>query len=242
MGSDIIEYFIQYVFDPNNPSPRLPSGAIDMSRFTGGMTFYNMEGVIIGNFILTDGDLVDFDGEIDPCPEDDVVEEEDETDDSSNSNSGGGATNNTDTGNNNDPDDDSTGSSTESTTGGGAGEFEDPDRPCGFTITYQPCCDGTTGCDANSDGHGEEECGGCGEGSPTTITNTCTGDSVTYTNSRTIIGATSPCDGPTGVLLDEEGITNQKNCNELNEFTDNVAVKQKLIELKADAGDATLDK
>ena len=191
MGGDIIEYFIQYIFDPNNPSPRLPSGAIDMSRFTGGMTFYNMEGVIIGNFILTDGDLVDFDGEIDPCPEDDVVEEEDETDDSSNSNSGGGATNDTDPDSNNDNDDSSDGS----TSGGGSGEVEDPDRPCGFEITYQPCA-----CGGSANGHGASECG-CDTGSPTTITNTCNGDSVTYYNSRTIMGATSPCDGDVGVLL-----------------------------------------
>ncbi|TXE14889.1 hypothetical protein ES692_17750, partial [Psychroserpens burtonensis] len=91
MDGDIIEYFIQYIFDPNSPTPRLSSGAIDMARFTGGMTFYNMEGSVIGNFILNDGDLIDFDGEIDPCPEDEVVEEDDdETDDSNNSNSGGG--------------------------------------------------------------------------------------------------------------------------------------------------------
>jgi hypothetical protein len=200
MGGDIIEYFIQYVFDPNNPSPRLPSGAIDMSRFTGGMTFYNMEGVIIGNFILTDGDLVDFDGEIDPCPEDDVVEEEDETDDSSNSNSGGGATNDTDPDGNNDNDDSSDGS----TSGGGSGEVEDPDRPCGFEITYQPCK-----CGGSANGHGASECG-CDTGSPTTITNTCNGDSVTYYNSRTIMGNSSPCDGPTGVLFNLEELEEEK--------------------------------
>jgi hypothetical protein len=234
MGGDIIEYFIQYVFDPNYPAPRLPSGAIDMSRFTGGMTFYNMEGVIIGNFVLNDGDLVDFDGEIDPCPEDEVTEEEEDNTDNSNNSSTGGGNDNTDTDSNNNSTDSDSGSSNDSTSGGG--EIEDPDEPCGFEITYQQCL-----CGGSANGHGASECGGCG-GSPTTITNTCNGDSVTYYNSRTVMGATSPCDGPTGVLLDEEEITNQKNCNELNELTDNVAVKQKLIELKADAGDATLDK
>lgn len=201
MGGDIIEYFIQYIFDSNNPSPLLPSGAIDMARFTGGMTFYNMDGVIIGNFILTDGDLVDFDGEIDPCPEDDVVEEEDETDDSSNSNSGGGATNNTDTGNNNNDNNDS---SDGSTSGGGGGEIVDPDRPCGFEITYQRCA-----CGGSANGHGASECG-CQTGSPTTITNTCTGGSVTYYNSRTIMGNSSPCEGGVGVLIDTEEIEAKK--------------------------------
>jgi hypothetical protein len=152
-----------------------------------------MDGVIIGNFILTDGDLIDFDGEIDPCPEDEVVEEEE--DDSNDSSTGGGSSNTSDP--NNNTDNDSSNGST-----GGNGEIGDPDQddPCGFEITYQPCCNGAS-CDANSDGHGEEECGGCGNGSPTTITNTCTGDSVTYTYARTIMGNSSPCDGPTGVLL-----------------------------------------
>lgn len=201
MGSDIIEYFIQYIFDPNNLTPLLPSGAIDMTRFTGGITFYNMEGVIIGNYILNGGDLIDFDGEIDPCPEVEVVfDEEDNTNDNTNSNSGGGGTNNTDSGNNNYTD---SGSSDGSTSGGG-GELEDPDRPCGFTITYQRCK-----CGGSANGHGASECG-CNTGSPTTITNTCTGGSVTYYNSRTIMGNSSPCEGGVGVLIDTEEIEAKK--------------------------------
>jgi hypothetical protein len=199
MGGDIIEYFIQYIFDPNNPSPLLPSGAIDMSRFTGGMTFYNMEGVIIGNFILTDGNLVDFDGEMDPCPEDEVVEEEEDDTNDTNDSSTGGGNDNSDPNNNTD-NDSSDGSI------GGNGEIGDPDQddPCGFEITYQSC-----ECGGSANGHGASECGGCG-GSPTTITNTCNGDSVTYYNSRNsnrgIISGTSPCDGNTGVIIDLEAL------------------------------------
>lgn len=229
MDGDIIEYFIQYIFDPNSPTPRLSSGAIDMARFTGGMTFYNMEGSVIGNFILNDGDLIDFDGEIDPCPEDEVVEEDnDATDDTNNSNSGGGGTQSSDTDNSNDG------------TTGGNGEIEDPDNPnpCVIGVSYGDCGCGPLGA---NDGHSRNPDSHCCKGSPTTFTDTCNGNSFTI-NNRSISGESSPCDGEVGILIDDEIITNRKNCNELNNLTNNFAVKQKLIELKADAGDATLDK
>lgn len=219
MSGDIIEYFIQYIFDPNISVPRLSSGAIDMSRFTGGMIFYNMEGLIIGNFILNDGDLVDFDGEIDPCPEDEVIEEEeDDTDGNNNSNSGGGNNNNSDPNNNNDDDTDNTSNSSSGTNntndntsngndntndGGGAGDFTDPDTgdPCDIVISFGSC-----ECGGNADGHGASECG-CNTGSPVTVTNTCTGVTTNYYNrsaARGITGGTSPCDGEVGILVEED--------------------------------------
>lgn len=204
MSGDIIEYFIQYIFDPNISVPRLSSGAIDMSRFTGGMTFYDMEGIIIGNFVLNDGDLVDSDGEIDPCPEDEVVEEEeDDTDDSSNSTSGGGGSNQTsDPNNNNSSDTDSSDSS------GGGGYIDNPDEPCGMDWSYGAC-----GCPTGpNDGHaitGND----CCSGSPLVVTNTCTGQ--TWSSAARIIeGGTSPCDGPVGVLIDEEQLIYDESLDE----------------------------
>jgi hypothetical protein len=207
MDGDIIEYFIQYIFDPNSPTPLLSSGAIDMARFTGGMTFYNMEGSVIGNFILTDGDLIDFDGEIDPCPEDEVVEEEnDETDDTNNSNSGGGGTQSSDTDNSNDG------------TSGGNGEIEDPDNPnpCVIGVSYGDCGCGPRGA---NDGHSQntESEDNCCNGSPTTFTDTCNGNSFTI-NNRSISGESSPCDGPVGIIIeDEEGTEISEPCNKIAE-------------------------
>jgi len=207
MDGDIIEYFIQYIFDPNSPTPLLSSGAIDMARFTGGMTFYNMEGSVIGNFILTDGDLVDFDGEIDPCPEDEVVEEEnDETDDTNNSNSGGGGTQSSDTDNSSDG------------TSGGNGEIEDPDNPnpCVIGVSYGDCGCGPRGA---NDGHSQntESEDKCCNGSPTTFTDTCNGNSFTI-NNRSISGESSPCDGPVGIIIeDEEGTEISEPCNKIAE-------------------------
>ncbi|WP_186826688.1 hypothetical protein, partial [Psychroserpens burtonensis] len=58
-------------------------------------------------------------------------------------------------------------------------------------------------------------------------------------NSATNDTETSPCDGDVGVLIgiEEEDITNQKNCIELNELIDNVQVKLQLEGLKTDAQD-----
>jgi hypothetical protein len=205
MDGDIIEYFIQYIFDPNNLPPLLSSGAIDMSRFTGRMTFCNMDGVIIGNFILTDGDLVDFDGEIDPCPVDEVVEEEEDDTNDTNDSSTGGGNDNSDPNNNNNTDNDSSNGST-----GGNGEISDPDQddPCGIVFTYNACCSGEEECDGNADGHSAGQCG-CGNGSSiATMTDTCNGSTVIYnrTNARTVSGNSSPCDGDTGVIAEIDEI------------------------------------
>jgi hypothetical protein len=194
MGGDIIEYFIQYIFDPNIPTPLLSSGGIDMAKFTGGMTFYNMEGIIIGNFILNDGDLVDFDGEVDPCPEDEVVEEvEDDTEDSNNSNTGGGTNGTTDNDDN------------QNDEGSGAGEFTNPDEeePCGIGFGYADCGCGDRGA---NDGHGRNPDSDCCRGSVTTMTDSCNGSSISWQNqaARGISGNSSPCDGGVGVLIDDE--------------------------------------
>ena len=215
MDGDIIEYFIQYIFDPNSPTPRLSSGAIDMARFTGGMTFYNMEGSVIGNFILNDGDLIDFDGEIDPCPEDEVVEEEnDATDDTNNSNSGGGGTQSSDTDNSND-----------GTTGGN----EDPDNPnpCVIGVSYGDCGCGPLGA---NDGHSRNPDSHCCKGSPTTFTDTCNGNSFTI-NNRSISGESSPCDGPVAIIIEDEIITNQRNCNQLKKLSLDYGTKSALYDL-----------
>ncbi|WP_186826744.1 hypothetical protein, partial [Psychroserpens burtonensis] len=61
-------------------------------------------------------------------------------------------------------------------------------------------------------------------------------------NSATNDTETSPCDGDVGVLIgiEEEDITNQKNCIELNELIDNAQVKLQLEGLKLDAENETL--
>ncbi|MGK0448799.1 MAG: hypothetical protein ACJA2M_002600 [Polaribacter sp.] len=203
MDGDIIEYFIQYIFDSTISIPRTPSGAIDMTRFTGGMTFYDMDGLIIGNFILDDGSLIENNGDIDPCPED-IVEDETDDNNNNNSNTSGGGNNNTNTGNDND-DPDSNGDTTSS----GHGEFVDPDqdKPCGMDFYYGNC-----GC-ADEDlptmtGHEPSGRPCCG-GTPLVAIDTCTGDTWSSAG-RGLSSTSSPCDGDVGVIIELENLVVKK--------------------------------
>ncbi|MFT5242498.1 MAG: hypothetical protein ACI8QQ_000416, partial [Psychroserpens sp.] len=230
MDGDIIEYFIQYIFDPNNLPPLLSSGEIDMSRFTGATYFYDN---YIGSYILTDGSITNTSGETNPCDED--INDSESTDDDENNNSGGGAQGSTDPNDTNNTNDDGSNSNS----GSGAGELDNGDEDdCGLSFSYQ--CDGGVSGDhqpTRNDNLLTGQCSGAGgQGNTATgiiIIKDCYGNIISSRTSGTL--EPSPCDGDTGVLLDEEIITNRKNCNELNELTDNVQVKLQLEGLKLDS-------
>lgn len=207
MGGDIIEYFIEYIFDPNNPVPMLPSGGIDMRNFTGAMIFYNFNGETIGNYILIDGTLVTFEGRTTPCDDDEDIDYNE-----SDNENGGGTNGSTAQNDPSDPNHNGNDNNGENLGPSGEGEFVDTDyvSPC-ISISYQPCCDGL------ANGHGVEECG-CGSGSPTTISDSCTGSSITFTNARNATSreggntenTSSPCDGDTGVIIEIDDILLKK--------------------------------
>ena len=122
MGEEIIEYFIQYIFDPNIAKPVTEEGIIDMTKFTGAMLFYNNEGESIGNYVLNEGEVLTVIGETDPCAD---IPDLDNND----GNSGSGQSSNSDPSNGN-------------TSGGGyenVNEFENVDNECGIAITFGNC-------------------------------------------------------------------------------------------------------
>ncbi|MBO6605316.1 hypothetical protein [Psychroserpens sp.] len=198
-GEEIIEYFIQYIFDPNNPAPILNSGAIDMSRFTGAMIFYDSNGSIIGNYIFDNGIEIQSSGSTNPCPEDESIDHTDNTE----SSTGGGTNGETDTGNQ---------GSTENNTSG-SGELNNTDEPCGLEWEYGWC-----GCETGPlDGHAITG-NPCCSGSPLIVTDTCTGQTWSSNDNQTQFReGTSPCDGDTGVIVELEGTETSVSCDKINE-------------------------
>lgn len=202
MDGDIIEYFIQYIFDPNIPIPYTSTGVVDMARFSGAIIFYDNEGISIGNYILNDGNLVSFEGVSEPC-DDDVIEEDDDEDDdeddtTSNGGSGSGGETLPDDPNNNDDNGYDPGN-------GGNGVFANSDDSCGFQIFYGDCGCGQLG---ENDGHEKNTNSHCCNGSPTTLYNSCNGASYTWNRNATSAARaggnneTSPCGGEVGVLIE----------------------------------------
>jgi len=189
MGEEIIEYFIQYIFDPNIAKPITEEGVLDMAKFTGAMLFYNNEGENIGNYVLNEGQILTASGETDPC--DDIPDIG-----NSDGSSGSGQSSNSDPSNDN--------------SGGGGGsenvhEFENVDADCGFEWNYGPC-----GCSNGPlDGHSKVEADDCCNGSPLIVSNSCTGDSWSSrfaareggdSEDETSIDF-SDCEGAVGVLV-----------------------------------------
>lgn len=231
----IMEYFIQYVFDPNVSQALLPSGGIDMSRFTGGMVFYKQDGSPIGDFILDDGAVVDGEGTTDPCEDDedfwDWYEDWLEDNDNGDNQSGGGAEGGSDPG----------GDGGSNSDGGdigssGAGEFFNPDD-CGLDILYGDCGCGELG---ENDGHDKNPDSHCCNGSPTTLYNSCNGASYTFNRAggNPDDSGESPCDGAVGVLLPED------NCNVSNEtfnaiYNNNSPFSVDLSEIREDCEGGT---
>lgn len=199
MGEHIVEYFIQYVFDDIEAHPKLDSGVVDMTSFTGTMIVYNNEGQQIGNVEFTNGENVDSSGSTDPCADTDfdVGNDDDDT-----PTGGHGSDSNDDDGVDN--------GQTDNTNSGAASGCEDCGNNESFDtadcieITYLPCCDGSGGCDANADGHDSQECGGCGNGSATIVTDNCNGSSIVFKS------AENPCAGDVGMLFNLEEVALKK--------------------------------
>jgi hypothetical protein len=205
MDGEIIEYFIQYIFDDFSSLPRLQSGAIDMSTFTGVMLFYNDIGNIIGTYEITNGVNTNSSGTSDPCNEEAI----DYSNAGSNTGGGGG-------GAPDDEDEEVDNTSNGGSSGSGSGNNETIDQAdCGITWSYEPC-----GCPTGpTDGH-EITGNPCCSGSPLVITNTCTGESWSsrYSASNARGSADDPCAGTVGVLIDIEALLEMEQLIEDDPF------------------------
>jgi hypothetical protein len=237
MDGDIIEYFIQYVFDPNIDPPRLSSGAIDMARFTGATYFYDNYGNNIGSYILTDGSITNTSGETNPCDED--INDSESTDDDENNNSGGGAQGSTDPNDTNNTNDDGSNSNS----GSGAGALDNGDEDdCGLSFSYQ--CDGGVSGDhqpTRNDNLPTGQCSGAGgQGNAATgiiIIKDCYGNIISSRTSGTL--EPSPCDGPTAVLIDEELVSLRNDCNKLEALSSSPDFQNKMEEILAGTSGST---
>ncbi|MEM6516315.1 MAG: hypothetical protein AAF688_09040 [Bacteroidota bacterium] len=240
----IIEYFIQYAFDPSYEVPYLDDGGVDMATFTGGLTFYNNIGDMIGTFILVNGQVMQGAGRTSPCDDNNTPPDDDDNEDED-SPGGGGPLG----GNDQDGDDDPNGdSANDNGNSSGAGEFSNPDEDensCGFTWTYQ-CNGGVSGPhqpDVNLTLEGGMCSGAGGQGNAATgiiiIEDTCTGNSVAFRGSQEPV---DPCAGEVGVLIELpiEEDPHENHCAELKKLTDNAIIKNKLELLKLDAVDNSI--
>lgn len=173
---NILEYFIKFQFENIHTMPRIASsGALDMSQFSGEITYYNSDGNEFGNKKATQGRTISKSGSTNPCP----------------GPTGGGLD---DPNGNGSPDENDTSGSTgngdgDPAVGGGGGGTS-----CPLTFAWGVC-----GNNGNADGHGAT--GGRCIGSPLVVTD-CYGASEYYYRSTSSSKTTPLCGGNTGVIVD----------------------------------------
>lgn len=224
MGEEIIEYFIQYIFDPNIAKPLTEDGIIDMSRFTGVMLFYNNEGETIGTYILNEGDVLTSTGVTEPCDEEDV----DDDQNSDGTQTGGSGAPDDDPSN---PDDNGYDNSSGYNPGNsGAGEYANPDASDNCTVGLHWVCE--NGLEKPHDGSEHACTGGNLNGYGSWVFKDC--DGVTYSTGSNRMY--SPCEGEVGVLIIDDEEDEVDDCMKLKEdITDQPIIKTRLHSMKVDS-------
>jgi hypothetical protein len=222
--SNIYEYFLKYNFDGGIPYNT--DGTVDLSRFTGTIDAYDSDGQRTGGISISNGEVVDNDGQTTPCPDDNTTPPDDDDDDDQ---TGGGAQGEVGDGS---PDDGNTGR-TDDDQGGGGWFDGGPDwNPC--TISYhRECSNGYSGehepTEINTAG---DLCSGTLNGAGILVVTDCNGTvlgSGRYMNRTGENETINPCGGTTGVLL---GDKHEQNCEELQTNSNNDLFKQNMQTLK----------
>ena len=214
-GIQSAEYFIKYEFDRNNQIESA-FGTIDMTTFSGTISFYNGEGVLIGDYSMNQGRTSNSTGTGISCdPNNDDPSDDPNTDDNDDNGGpgNGGCTVNC-------GDDDGSGDTQEpgddsgDVTTGGGGEF------CSVEIKYYRCK-----CGGDANGHppsGEA----CCEGSPMTVTITCN-DYAGRTNSSSQSNLEAfSCDSSIGAIIEKD------DCEKVNEQIAKPDFKDKIQDLE----------
>jgi hypothetical protein len=197
--SDTYEYFLKYNFDDGIPYN--PDGTVDLSRFTGSIDAYDSDGQRTGGISISNGEVIDNDGQTTPCPDDTTTTPPDDDDDDDNQ-TGGGAEGEVGDGS---PDNGNTGG-TDDDQGGGGWFDGGPDwNPCNISY-HRECSNGYSGehepTEINTAG---DLCSGTLNGAGILVVTDCNGNvlgSGRYMN-RTGEETLNPCGGTTGVLLDD---------------------------------------
>lgn len=209
-GIQTIEYFVKYTFDSNSQVTSA-FNTIDMMEFEGTISFYNHEGVLIGDYTMSQGRTTNSTGSGISCdPNDDTSDDPNDDDSSSDGSSGNGGCSNCGgdgDGNYEDPG----GGNDDGSTGGG-GEF------CRVDIEYYPCK-----CGGDANGHppsGED----CCQGSPMTVTISC--DQWGGRNNSSSDLAPFSCDSPVGAIIEKE------DCEEVTQLVTDSIFLEKMDELE----------
>jgi len=151
-----LEYFIKYEFDSDR-QVRTAFDDVDMSQFTGKISYFDGDGTPTGEFTLENGETTNSNGSGTPCPPDDSDDPNDPNDPTNDDNDSGAGNGGCTVNCGGDGHDDNTNEPGGGDGGGNGSEI------CSVEISYDACCNG------NVEPHGEEECG-CGPGNLDTMT------------------------------------------------------------------------
>ena len=219
------EYFIKYQFDDSTEGRNLSlRSSNDMTTFSGTITYYDRDGTQTGQTTMSNGSTTNTTGDGIPCPpddDDDNTNDNNNTNDDNNNNNGGGGP-----GGGNQPGDGTGPGGGDDNNGSGGGELVDPDN-CSV-ISYSACYlpgGGRGGSDGHAPACQDGDCDTRCSGSATTITDWCTGNSVTFrTKNNDLVEI--ECENTVGIIFEKE------DCEELNEQVTDSDFLEKMHELE----------
>jgi hypothetical protein len=223
--NETYEYFLKYNFDGGIPYNT--DGTVDLSRFTGTIDAYDSDGQRTGGISISNGEVIDNDGQTTPCPDDNTTPPDD--DDDNDNQTGGGAQGEVGDGS---PDSGDNGGTNDDQGGGGWFDGGPDWNPC--TISYhRECSNGYSGehepTEINTAG---DLCSGTLNGAGVLVVTDCNGTvlgSGRYMNRTGENETINPCGGTTGVLLEDK---HEQNCEELQTNSNNDLFKQNMQTLK----------
>jgi hypothetical protein len=226
--SETYEYFLKYNFDGGIPYNA--NGTVDLSRFTGTIDAYDSDGQRTGGISISNGEVIDNDGQTTPCPDDNTTPPDD-GDDNDNQ-TGGGAQGEVGDGS---PDSGDNGGTNDDQGGGGWFDGGPDWNPC--TISYhRECSNGYSGehepTEINTAG---DLCSGTLNGAGVLVVTDCNGTvlgSGRYMNRTGEQETLNPCGGTTGVLLDND---TQEECDKITDFFSNNSTMQGALNTLANA-------
>jgi hypothetical protein len=226
--SETYEYFLKYNFDGGIPYNA--NGTVDLSRFTGTIDAYDSDGQRTGGISISNGEVIDNDGQTTPCPDDNTTPPDD-GDDNDNQ-TGGGAQGEVGDGS---PDSGDNGGTNDDQGGGGWFDGGPDWNPC--TISYhRECSNGYSGehepTEINTAG---DLCSGTLNGAGVLVVTDCNGTvlgSGRYMNRTGEQETLNACGGTTGVLLDND---TQEECDKITDFFSNNSTMQGALNTLANA-------
>jgi hypothetical protein len=217
-GIQTVEYFVKYEFDSNSQVSSA-FNTIDMMEFEGTISFYNNEGVLIGNYTMSQGRTTKSSGTGISCDPNDDNTSDDPNDDTSSNDGGSGNGGCTNCGGDGDQNTEEPGDDSDGGTTSGGGEF------CSVEIKYYRC-----NCGGDANGHppsGEV----CCQGSPMTVTITCNEYAGRTSSSSESNVVPFSCDSPIGAIIERD------DCQQVKDQTTDFEFNNKINELEGQLGE-----